>query len=150
MEVLLAAKKQGIEDEMEEFMEKIDKKLEAKKKELNQMAEEVETDWRKLQERKNEVEDILVCWENFLNEAIARKEEDLCCPICLEASKTPIFSCPDSHIICGSCLPNLQSQECPQCRVELPEAPRRNRMWCVARLDIVGCNPQDYTNHNNS
>ena len=63
----------------------------------------------------------------FLREAIAKKEEDLLCPVCLEPSKVPIFSCPDSHIICSTCVPKLKAQECPQCRVKLPETLRRDR-----------------------
>ena len=82
----------------------------------------------------------------FLREAIAKKEEDLLCPVCLEPSKVPIFSfifififiepskvpifsCPDSHIICSTCVPKLRSQECPQCRrrVKLPDTLRRDR-----------------------
>ena len=63
----------------------------------------------------------------FFREAIAKKEDDLLCPVCLEASKVPIFSCPDSHIICSTCVPKLKSQECPQCRVKLPETLRRDR-----------------------
>ena len=130
MEVLLAEKLR-IEKKKVEFMEKITKKKEAmylvdddsvesyqaKKNELDQM---IVTEWKKLKEQQDEVEDILDCWKNrdqplfdFLREAIAKKEEDLRCPICLEASKTPIFSCPDFHIICGTCLPKLK---CPQCR----------------------------------
>ena len=63
----------------------------------------------------------------FLREAISKKEDDLVCPVCLEPAKVPIFSCPDSHIICSTCVPKLKSQECPQCRVRLPESLRRDR-----------------------
>ena len=64
---------------------------------------------------------------DFLKQAIAEKEEDLICPICLEAAQTPIFTCPDSHLICSSCVPKLKAQECPQCRVTLPHPLRRHR-----------------------
>ena len=65
----------------------------------------------------------------FLREAISKKEDDLVCPVCLEPAKVPIFSCPDSHIICSTCVPKLTSQECPQCRrrVKLPDTLRRDR-----------------------
>ena len=59
----------------------------------------------------------------FLKEAIEKKEEDLTCPICLETAKTPIFMCPDSQIICSACAPNVQT--CPECRVRLPNPPKR-------------------------
>ena len=63
----------------------------------------------------------------FLNQSIAEKKEDLLCPVCLEVAETPIFTCPDSHIICSSCVPKLKSQECPQCRVTLPDPLKRDR-----------------------
>ena len=59
----------------------------------------------------------------FLKEAIEKKEEDLKCPICLETAQPPIFMCPDSHIICSECAPKVQT--CPECRVRLPNPPKR-------------------------
>ena len=59
----------------------------------------------------------------LLKEAIEKKEEDLKCPICLETAKPPIFMCPDSHIICSECAPKVQT--CPECRVRLPNPPKR-------------------------
>ena len=142
MEVLLAEKLR-IEKKKVEFMEKITKKKEAmylvdddsvesyqaKKNELDQM---IVTEWKKLKEQQDEVEDILDCWKNrdqplfdFLREAIAKKEEDLRCPVCLEVE---IFStCERQHIICDCCLTKLDKLECPECRVKLPETPRRDR-----------------------
>ena len=35
--------------------------------------------------------------------SIEKKKEDLTCPICLEVAKTPIYTCPESHIICSAC-----------------------------------------------
>ena len=42
----------------------------------------------------------------------------------------PIFSCPDSHIICSTCVPKLRSQECPQCRrsVKVPDTLKRDTL----------------------
>ena len=37
---------------------------------------------------------------DYLKQTIAKKEEDLLCPVCLETSQIPIFTCPDSHILC--------------------------------------------------
>jgi len=118
-------------------------KLQAKKVEMDLMTD---SEMRSLREKEREVKDILGCWTSrnqprqptasvksemvqFLKEAIAKKEEDLLCPVCLEPSKAPIFSCPDSHIICSTCVPKLTSQECPQCRrrVKLPDTLRRDR-----------------------
>ena len=64
---------------------------------------------------------------DFLKKAITRKEEDLLCPVCLEIALTPIFTCPDSHIICSACVPKLKVQECPQCRVVLAQPLKRHR-----------------------
>ena len=64
---------------------------------------------------------------DFLKKAITRKEEDLVCPVCLEIAQVPIFTCPDSHIICSACAPKLKVQECPQCRVDLPTPLKRDR-----------------------
>ena len=64
---------------------------------------------------------------DFLRQAVAKKKEDLLCPVCLETAQIPIFTCPDSHIICSACVPKLKVQECPQCRVDLPTPLKRHR-----------------------
>ena len=64
---------------------------------------------------------------DFLKQAIAKKEENLLCPVCLETAQIPIFTCPDSHIICSACVPKLKVQKCPQCRVDLPTPLKRHR-----------------------
>lgn len=150
----IAKKKESVEQQIESLVnekktfelllgenkEKLEK-LQAKKDKMDQMTD---IKIRSLREKEREVKDILGCWTirdepkqlapsanseivEFLREAIAQKEEDLLCPVCLEPSKVPIFSCPDSHIICSTCVPKLQCQECPQCRVRMPERPRRDR-----------------------
>ena len=42
---------------------------------------------------------------DFLQQAIKDKEKDLECPVCLETATSPIFSCPESHVICSECRP---------------------------------------------
>ena len=42
---------------------------------------------------------------DFLQQAIKDKERDLECPVCLETATSPIFSCPESHVICSECRP---------------------------------------------
>ena len=62
----------------------------------------------------------------FLKEAIAKKEEDLRCPVCLEVAV--VFStCERQHIICDSCFTKLDNMKCPECRVKLPKVPRKDR-----------------------
>ena len=117
------------------------KELVARKKEMDEMTD---IEMKKFKDRETEVREILSRLSvshsprppstvadsemiEFLNQSIAEKEEDLCCPVCLEVPQSPIFTCPDSHIICSSCIPKLKAQECPQCRVTLPDPLRRHR-----------------------
>ena len=93
----------------------------------------IDCEWRKLQELKGEVNDIMDCWKHrdqplidFLTDAIAKKEEDLRCPICLEVAV--VFStCERQHIICDSCFTKLDNMKCPECRLKLPKVPRKDR-----------------------
>ena len=62
---------------------------------------------------------------DYLKQTIAKKEEDLLCPVCLETSQIPIFTCPDSHILCSSCVTKVSM--CPQCREVLPKPLKRHR-----------------------
>ena len=62
---------------------------------------------------------------DYLKQTIAKKEEDLLCPVCLETSQIPIFTCPDSHILCSNCVTKVSM--CPQCREELPKPLKRHR-----------------------
>ena len=39
----------------------------------------------------------------FLKRLIKEKEAALRCPVCSKEAGPPIFMCPDSHLICGSC-----------------------------------------------
>merc|ERR1712130_1069730 len=60
-----------------------------------------------------------------INKKIEAKESDLECPVCLEVSSAPIFSCDEQHIICSDCRPKVSI--CPECREPYPEKPRRHR-----------------------
>ena len=51
----------------------------------------------------------------FLEKSIQSKEKQLECPICFVVAKAPIFSCSESHLVCGSCRPQLKL--CPECRL---------------------------------
>ena len=137
----LINEKEGIKLSLAENDDRL-RELRAKKNEMDEM---VDIEMKKYKERDTEVKDILSRLSvsdpvqpsrasggdsemiGFLKQAIAEKEEDLICPICLEAAQTPIFTCPDSHLICSSCVPKLKAQECPQCRVALPHPLRRHR-----------------------
>merc|ERR1712130_1098971 len=60
-----------------------------------------------------------------INKKIEDKESDLECPVCLEVSSSPIFSCDEQHIICSDCRPKVSI--CPECREPYPDKPRRHR-----------------------
>jgi len=47
------------------------------------------------------------------------------CPVCLEVSTSPIYSCDEQHIICSDCKPKVKI--CPECREPYPDKPRRHR-----------------------
>ena len=51
-----------------------------------------------------------------INKKIEAKESDLECPVCLEVSTAPIFSCDEQHIICSDSRPKVticfQSMRC--------------------------------------
>merc|ERR1719507_1164714 len=60
-----------------------------------------------------------------INKRIEDKETDLECPVCMEVSTSPIFSCDEQHIICSDCRPKVST--CPECREPYPDKPRRHR-----------------------
>ena len=62
---------------------------------------------------------------DFIMQSIESKEKDLECPVCLETAVAPIFSCPESHVICSTCRPKVS--KCPECRVTYKGPPRRHR-----------------------
>ena len=62
---------------------------------------------------------------DFIMQSIESKEKDLECPVCLETAIAPIFSCPESHVICATCRPKVS--KCPECRVTYKGPPRRHR-----------------------
>jgi len=53
--------------------------------------------------------------KQLLDFLIQKKEKELECPVCLVPATVPIYSCPESHLICFSCRPKVA--ECPECRV---------------------------------
>ena len=114
------------------------KRFSQKKREMEEM---IDHEMRKLMDRDAEVKEILRRMSNsgqpeqettqgenkmveFLRGVIEKKEEDLTCPVCLEIAKPPIFTYPESHLICTACGPN-KVQMCPQCRVRLPTPLKR-------------------------
>ena len=41
-------------------------------------------------------------------------EDELQCPICFETARSPVYQCPEGHIICHTCRPRVT--RCPVCR----------------------------------
>ena len=100
---------------------------------MDQMVDEKLT---KLIKRKAEVKEILdhIRFGELSKQAVGiwqrsieKKEEDLTCPVCLEVAKTPIYTCPDSHIICSACATIPELKKCPECREDLPTPLKRHR-----------------------
>ena len=59
--------------------------------------------------------------------AISVKElrKSLECPVCLHTPKAgPLYQCENGHILCSGC--NGKVQQCPECRVNLPNVRIRN------------------------
>ena len=145
----LIHEKKAIKASLAENDEKL-KELLAKKNEMDEM---VDIEMKKFKDRETEVREILSRLSvsdpprppstsadgemiEFLNQSISEREEDLLCPVCLEVAQTPIFTCPDSHIICSACVPKLKAQECPQCRVTLPNPLKRHRFAEKTAADL--------------
>jgi len=42
--------------------------------------------------------------------------KDLECPVCMEESAAPIFSCMQMHVICSTCRDKVVGNSCPVCR----------------------------------
>lgn len=54
----------------------------------------------------------------FLIQELEELEELLECPVCTEVPVfTPIYQCPNGHLLCSECHSKLQ--QCPQCRAVL-------------------------------
>ena len=107
--------------------------LAGEKEEMDQMVDEKLT---KLRKRKAEMKEILdhIRFGELSKQAVGiwqrsieKKEEDLRCPVCLEVAKTPIYTCPDSHIICSACATIPELKKCPECREDLPTPLKRHR-----------------------
>ena len=107
--------------------------LAGEKEEMDQMVDEKLT---KLRKRKAEMKEILdhIRFGELSKQAVGiwqrsieKKEEDLECPVCLEVAKTPIYTCPDSHIICSACATIPELKKCPECREDLPTPLKRHR-----------------------
>jgi len=59
---------------------------------------------------------------DILKKQITGKRRELECPVCLEESSPPIFTCAAQHLVCGNCRPSLK--ECVVCRVPYQEMSR--------------------------
>ena len=72
----------------------------------------------------------------FLEKSIQSKEKQLECPVCFHIAKAPIFSCSESHLVCGDCRPKLRF--CPECRCGYKEMKRHRYAEMLAKeLDTL-------------
>jgi hypothetical protein len=86
----------------------------------------------------------------FLETQVREKQEALECPICLQPASAPIYACPESHVICTSCLPKLVLKaaagvvRCGVCRADLvTQARGKVGIWSPASLSCsCSCRPR--------
>jgi len=73
-----------------------------------------------------------------LKQQISSMEQELECPVCLEVSEVPIYTCPSQHHICAKCWSDVKSQDyesgrypcrrpCPVCRQYIQDPPAKHR-----------------------
>ena len=74
----------------------------------------LESDLATLDCEENEDTKEINSMQSFFDDMIAKKETELECPVCLDTVSSPIFCCPDLHLICSQCLPKLpKPAKCP-------------------------------------
>ena len=71
----------------------------------------------------------------FLLNTIARKKNDLQCPVCLEEASLPIFGCSQFHLICAVCMSSEMLLNCPTCREEFPAGRLRINRFAEERAE---------------
>ena len=67
----------------------------------------------------------------FMEKTIQDKEKQLECPVCFNVAKGAIFSCSESHLVCGACRPKLKL--CPECRIAYKEQKRHRYAEMIAK-----------------
>ena len=56
---------------------------------------------------------------------VGELKKSLECPVCFYTPKAgPLYQCENGHILCSGC--NGKVQQCPECRVDLPNVRIRN------------------------
>jgi len=71
-----------------------------------------------------------------LRDEISNMEQELECPVCLEVSEVPIYTCPAQHHICANCWSDVMGSRnrrrwrhpCPTCRADIQNPPPRHRL----------------------
>ena len=66
---------------------------------------------------------------HFLEKQIKNLETELECPVCLQPSEVPIYTCSEQHIICAQCWKKISSASnlCPSCRAPFQDPPVKHR-----------------------
>ena len=108
----------GEKEEMDQILDEKLTKLIKRKAEVKEILDHIRTG-----ELSKQVGSVGRIWQR----CIEKKIEDLTCPVCLEVAKTPIYTCPDSHIICSACATIPELKKCPECREDLPTPLKRHR-----------------------
>jgi len=98
--------------------EEEEKRLEGRVEEIKLLIKEVEQKMSDLPTAPVHSQEML----NILENQITAKRRELECPVCLEESTPPIYTCAAQHLVCGKCRPSLK--ECGVCRVPYQEMMR--------------------------
>ena len=61
--------------------------------------------WKNQQEETKEISQAKFegLYIHNMNQRICDKEQELVCPVCLEAASAPILMCEEQHLICNNC-----------------------------------------------
>merc|ERR1712037_611365 len=115
-------------EEKDEILKESLKKKKQLEKEIGSLQARIDDLAREEANRSDTADKANIEAQRFLlniDKKIEAKESDLECPVCMEVSTAPIFSCDEQHIICSDCRPKVSI--CPECREPYPDKPRRHR-----------------------
>ena len=128
---------QELESKLKNDLKKVGKDIEVLEKRNMEIRNEITAETSQFQSMKDNSErEISDCRTQLLKHANSPSkaveesmslESELECPVCTEICLPPIYQCPEGHIICSTCRPQLD--RCPVCRFQLQGLPEiRNRL----------------------
>jgi len=138
----LTEKKLRLDEHIDMEIQRTTEKAKTIETEISEMEEEIVQNLKQTLELYDSKEKSSIAPDSsqkLLNFLIEKKEKELECPVCLVTATVPIYSCPESHLICSTCRPKVT--DCPECRLEYRDndQPRRHRYAerMVEELDML-------------